>query len=114
MVERAVWMSTMGRRWGLVMVCLAVLAGLGLLGAMTVIRRWRRWRTPSGLALFISGLCLNYLLMPLLHHLGFTDGYYYISDKDNFFSRNALLQATAWAATGAVAWVVTRRRLSRE
>jgi len=50
-------------------------------------------------ALFVAGLCVAYLVMPLVHHVGFTDGYYYISDKDNFFSWSWVLQAVAAVVT---------------
>ena len=75
---------------------MSVMAGLFLLLALTILRTWRRRPMPSRRELFVAGLCVAYLAMPLLHHVGFTDGYYYISDADNFFARDARLQLVIW------------------
>jgi len=61
-------------------------------------------------ALFVAGLCVAYLLMVFMHHVGFTDGYYYISDKDNFFSWSWVLQMAAWLVAAIIAVGVTRLR----
>ena len=59
----------------------------------------------------MAGLCVAYLLMPLIHHTCFTDGYYYITDKDNFFARSSVfLQIVTWLLAGGIAWGITRLR----
>jgi hypothetical protein len=84
-----------------------------------VYRLWRRLRIPDALSLFVAGLSVHYLFLPLLHHLFFstdegswTDpGYFtYISDADNYFARSALFQVGLWIAAGLVALGVTRLR----
>ncbi len=94
--------------------------GLGALAVMTVVYRlWRRLRIPDALSLFVAGLSVHYLFLPLLHHLFFstdegswTDpGYFtYITDADNYFARSALFQVGLWIAAALVALGVTRLR----
>ncbi len=93
-------------------VMMVVSAGLGIvwLLAMTGFRAWRRTPVPSTLTLFVAGLAVAYLFMPLVHHLLGTDGYFYISDSDNFFSRSAPVQLLTWGVSAAVALGVTRLR----
>ena len=85
---------------GLVSVPVAYLAALGgtlagavWLGIVTGLRVWR-CKPPSGAgALFVAGLCLSYLVMPLVHHLLFTPpGYRYISTSSNFFAFDGKVQ----------------------
>ncbi|UCG26003.1 MAG: hypothetical protein JSW55_08485 [Chloroflexota bacterium] len=86
---------------------LGAVAGLFLLLALTILRTWRRRPAPSWWQMFVAGLCVAYLLIPLLHHVGFTDGYYYISDADNFFSRDLGLQLAIWLVIALLATGVT-------
>jgi hypothetical protein len=63
------------------------LAGAAWLGVTTALRAWRRRASPGAGALFASGLCLSYLLIPLAHHLFATPpGYRYITASSNFFA----------------------------
>jgi len=73
--------------------------------------RRRRIESPTISVYLAAGLNVNYLFMPLLHHIGFTDGYFYITDSDNFFARNLLFQAPAWLITSGAAWAITQLRL---
>jgi len=100
------WVWMMVASLGAGVVCLFVVTGLGL---------WRRRRVPSAGAMFVAGLCIAYLLMPLTHHLLGTDGYYYLSDSDNFFARNMVVQLVSWLVSGGVALGLTqlRTRLAR-
>ena len=93
-----------------IMFLLALAISLIILALNTVIRVWRR-RPGRWQSVFIAGLCVSYLLMPLIHYLGFTDGYFYITDTDNFFARNLLLQTAAWLAALLLAYGSTRLRL---
>ncbi len=105
------WLAT-GAAWrvGMVMAVFAV----GLLGLLVVtgLRVWRRSSVLSTTQVFAAGLCVAYLLMPLLHHLFFTDGYYYITDSDNFVARSFGLKLLAWSVGAAVAFGVTSLRQS--
>jgi hypothetical protein len=96
---------------------LSVVVGLFLLLALTILRTWRRRPTPSRWELFVAGLCVAYLVMPLLHHVGFTDGYYYISDSDNFFTRDVRLQLAIWLVilllAAGVTWLRDRVQFNR-
>lgn len=84
--------------------------GLGWLLLMTVAYRWRRRSAPSLTALLCAGVRVAYLLVPLVHYVGFTDGYYYITDAANFFASRWWGQPGVWLSVGLVAWVVTKLR----
>lgn len=81
-----------------------------LLLVMTGLHLWLPIPIPSATEVFVAGLCLAYPLLTLLHHVGFTDGYYYITGKDNFFARDGWLQLATWLLVGLIAWGVTRLR----
>jgi hypothetical protein len=87
------------------------LVGIVWLGIMTALRlRWHR-PTPGAHALFISGLCLSYLLMPLAHHLVATPpGYRYISTATNFFAFSVGVQLLSLSVAAALAVGITRFR----
>jgi hypothetical protein len=82
------------------------------LAALTGLRRWRRVAHSSARSIFASGLVLAYLLMPLLHHVAFTDGYYYVTSSDNFFYQPWGRQAAGWFLAAALA-VGTKRVRAR-
>jgi len=101
---------------------LAVVAvGIVLLIVMTAFHYWRRrTETPSAGALFIAGLDVTYLFLPLYHHLfwckdhgSWTDPDYfaYISDADNYFARSPLLQIGVWVVVALIARGLTRLRI---
>ena len=79
-------------------VCISAAGGLALLIMLSGLRLWRQWPMPEQGELFVAAICVAYLLMPLLHHVVFTDGYYYISDADNFFARDLGLRLGIWLA----------------
>jgi hypothetical protein len=86
-------------------------AGILWLGLMSLFRVWRRCPDPGARALFISGLCWSYLLLPLVHHLLFTPpGYRYITAAANFFAHGWSVQLAAWAIAGGMAAGVSRLR----
>ena len=80
--------------------------GVGLIWTLfvTTSYSWRRGASLSWSALLVAGLCITYLMLPLAHHLLFTDGYFYISDSDNFFAESFLSQLVAWLIIAALAW----------
>lgn len=92
----------------------SVVAGVVWLGAVTALRVWRRASSVGAMAVFVAGLCLSYLLMPLVHHLFFTPaGYRYITASTNFFARHSDVQLVALFVAASLAAGVTplRRRL---
>ncbi len=110
MLERARWMLGRGLVWPTWVIGAALGGGVILLVIMTILRAWWRTANPTAWELLAAGLSGAYLLMPLLHHLGFTDGYYYISDALNFFSKHWPLQIAAWLLAAGVAVGVTQWR----
>jgi hypothetical protein len=105
------WLDA-GAIWRVWMMMVVVAGGiLGLL-ITTGLCVWRRFSIPSSAEVFAAGLCVAYLLMPLLHHLFFTDGYHYITDSDNFFARSFGLKILAWSMGAALAFGVTSLRRS--
>lgn len=103
-----------GLRWPFLIVSAGIAAGALLMLIMSAVHVWRR-RVPRTIALFTAALSVAYLFLPALHHVGFTDGYYYISDAQNFFAGRWVLQVAAWLVTGGVTLGVSslRRRLLR-
>ena len=95
----------------ILLACGGLLAGIAWLGVMTGLRAWRRRPAPPAGALLAAGLCLSYLLMPLVHHLFATPpGWRYISTASNFFAFNPVLQLVVFAAAAGTAVAATRLR----
>ena len=87
------------------------LAGAAWLGIMTGLRAWRHKSPPGASKLFVAGLCLSYLLMPLVHHLVFTPrGYRYISTASNFFPRSIGVQLMSFLVAAILAFGIARLR----
>ncbi len=83
----------------------AGLVGLAVVaGARALLRR----PGPALRAVVVAVACCGYLALPLVHHVVGTDGQFYITDMDNFFSRDPAVQAFTWAVTGGLAWAVAR------
>lgn len=85
-------------------------AGIAWLLLMSGLRIWRGHELPTVQEMLLAGLALAYLFMPLLHHVLFTDGYFYITDSDNFFARNPPLQIVIWLIVLTVALIITALR----
>jgi hypothetical protein len=122
----ALWMTTLpglaylpywltAQRWVWVWIGLASL-GVGVVGlalntgARLMLRHRLPARAPGLRALLVAAACCAYLGLPLVHYLFVTDGYFYITDMDNFFSRVWWVQALAWALPTALAWGVVAVR----
>jgi len=93
-----------------VMVVIMLAAGLFGLLFITGVQMWRKTAVSPWRAIFLAGLCINYLFMPLLHHTLFTDGYFYITDSDNFFAKQLWLQVVSWIAVALLAAGIARLR----
>jgi len=86
-------------------------AGVAWLGIMTGLRLWRRKSLPGAGALFVAGVCLSYLLMPLVHHLLFAPPEYrYISTSSNFFAFNVGVQFLIFFVAAVLAIGIARLR----
>jgi hypothetical protein len=99
-----------GQTGYVLMMVLGMIAGVIWLLFMTGLRVWRHHSNSTTGEVLLAGFALSYLLLPFAHHLAFTDGYYYITDSDNFFARNVLLQIFVWLVAAVVAVTVTRFR----
>ncbi|MCU0521711.1 MAG: hypothetical protein MUF84_13600 [Anaerolineae bacterium] len=93
---RLIWL-----RW------LGVSLVLGLIGCLAghSLRRLFRRPAPHLGQLVVAALCCGYLALPLAHHTFGTNGYFYISDMDNFFARAPWIQLGAWGLTLTLTWV---------
>ena len=91
-----------------------LLAATSWLFLTTWVQHRRRLDAPSARVMLAAGLAFSYLVMPLIHHVAFTDGYYYITSGDNFFYRPWWRQAGGWllAAGLAVSTIRVRTRLA--
>lgn len=91
----------------------AIIASALWLAAISLLRRRQRRPATSWMALIASGVAVAYLLMPLVHHVLGTDGYFYITDSANFFA-HGVHPALIWLAAAALAWGAAwlRKRLA--
>jgi hypothetical protein len=99
-----------GQTLYVLMLFLGAIAGVLWLLFMTALRFWRRQFHHSAAELLLAGFAVSYLFLPLAHHLLFTDGYFYITDSDNFLARNVPLQMFIWTVAAVVALAVTGLR----
>lgn len=89
----------------------SIFVGVLWLGIMTGLRAW--WHTPWPRArmIFLAGLSLSYLVMPLAHYLLFTPASYrYISASSNFFPHSIWIQLMVFFVAVNLALGVTRLR----
>jgi hypothetical protein len=79
---------------------------------MSFLRVWRRREMPGAGRLYLAGLGLSYVLMPLVHHLLATpSNYRYISTASNFFAFNGGLQVIVMLVALGLAVGVARGRV---
>ncbi len=112
MLERFERISEIRGGWPLFVFVGSLTGAVVLLLGTSGIRIWRRASIPSAVELFLSGICIAYLLLPMIHHLCMTDGYYYITDSDNFFPKSWWFRGVGWLIAVMVAVGVTRLRTS--
>lgn len=111
-IPRLIELSSRGLTGFLIVAFLGMAAGFFLLLSSTIIYKWRGWTIPGSFTVLIAGLCVAYPLMALVHHLyvGLTDGYFYISDSDNFFATNLWPNLLAWIVAAAIVLAMTNLR----
>jgi len=103
------WLATGGDRWVRLAILILVSAVVWLL-IVTTLQLLTRTPISGTVALFVAGACVAYLFLPLLHHVAFTNGYYYITNSNNFFADNIALQSAAWLIAGGMTVGVTALR----
>ena len=95
------WLST-GRGWQLTMGLVLMLSGLLWVLLLSFLRARLQISIDRIMTLFLAGCCVAYLLIPLVHHMLDTDGYFYLTNSDNFFARGLGIQLVAWLGTALV------------
>jgi len=110
LLEQLVWALERGNAAALVIMGFGLVGAVVLLLLVTGVRAWRRMAIPPSAAVFVAGLCVAHLLLPLLHHVVFTDGYFYITNSNNFFADHWGLQLVAWLIAASLADGITRLR----
>jgi hypothetical protein len=121
------WLASGGVLWVLLVVG-AVLAGVAWLLMVTAFHAWfaarnslrvgsgahvrssARLAWPRVPTVLLAGAIVTYLLMPLVHHLFGTNGYFYVTNSNNFFADNIALQLAVWLVTAGLVWAITRLR----
>ncbi len=103
------WLAGGSYLW-ITMTLIILAIGGGWLLFMTLLYWWLQLPAPSAKVLCLAGAAMSYLIMPLVHHTLGTDGYFYISDSDNFFAMTAWMQGIIWLIAIIIVWALTRLR----
>ena len=103
------WLKS-GIDWRVLLSLAAIALGIGWLLLVTAVRYWRGVFIGDFTSLAVSAACVAYLFLPLLHYLIGTDGYFYITDSDNFLAGTVWMQLIAWAMTGLLIWALLALR----
>jgi hypothetical protein len=109
-IERLGQLSATNRGFYVAIMLASAAAALLLLVVSSGLHLWRQWSMPRRGEMLAAALCVSYLLMPLIHHLGFSGGLFYISDADNFFSRSLAGQFAIWLSLMLLVALTTRLR----
>ena len=97
------WVAS-GIDWRVLLSLVILAFGVGWLLLLTAVRYWRGVFVGDFLALAIAAICVAYLCLPFMHHLLGTDGYFYITDSDNFMAGSIGLQLVVWAISAFIIW----------
>ena len=103
------WLSG-GIDWRVILSLVILGLGAGWLLLLTAVRAWRGVFVGDFVSLALAAACVTYLFLPLLHHVFGSDGYFYISDSDNFFAGSVAMQLIAWGITAAIIWLLLALR----
>ena len=108
------WLSG-GIDWRVILSLVMLGLGIGWLLLLTAVRYWQGVFVGDFVSLALAAACFTYLFLPLLHHVFGSDGYFYISDSDNFFAGSIAMQLIAWGITAVIIWLLLalRGRLAR-
>jgi hypothetical protein len=88
------WLASGGDQW-ITLTTLMLACSIVWLLVVTVLRHVLHAPHSSGSTILATGACVAYLFMPLLHHIAFTDGYFYITNSNNFFADDYAYQSAA-------------------
>jgi hypothetical protein len=105
------WLASGGTLWALMLILALAAAGIWLL-IVTGLRLLFRTPLPNAPTLFLAGLTVAYVLMPLAHHVLGTDGLFYVTNSNNFFADSVLFQIVIWVLVAGLAWLLARLRQS--
>jgi len=105
------WLAS-GGIWWIGMLVAAVVVAVAWLLVVTGLRTFFWTPVPGAAILFLAGLCVAYVLMPLVHHVLGTDGLFYITNSSNFFADNVGLQLAVWLLAAGLGWALTYLRRS--
>lgn len=105
----ATWIAGGRQTYLLMLITLPLIGALGLAG-LTLIRARLRRPMPTATHLGLAGFIAAYLGFPIVHHMLFTGGYFYITDMDNAFARAAWAQLVTFIATAALVRLTTHLR----
>ena len=103
------WLAN-GLDWRTIISLVFIALGVGWLLLLTAVRYWRGVFTGDFVSLAIAAACMTYLFLPLMHFLIGTDGYFYITNSDNFMAGTIWMQLAAWAFTALIIWVLLALR----
>ncbi len=102
--------------WFGALATVSVILGGAWLGLVTGAQVWLRQPTISAVRIWVAGLGVSYLLLPLLHYLFLVPpAWRYVSVSANFFANTPGVQLTCLGAAAALAGTVPfwRRGMSR-
>ena len=88
----------------------SLVAGALWLGLVTGLRVWRHKTMPGAGALLAAGICLSYLLLPLIHYVLGSSRHLYITTASNFFAFDYRVQVVVFLAAAALAFGISRVR----
>ncbi len=108
LAERSFAFAQRGNSYGILLLLAGAVLGVTILLAATFVQRRLRLKAETPTALLAAGVCWAYLFLPAAHHLFFTDGWFYITTMDNFFSLSWPVFVVGWTVTGLIAGLVTR------
>lgn len=85
-----------------------IIVGALWLVLMSILRRWGDRPSPEAMAIYLAGVGLSCLLMPLAHYLtAGPPGFRYITNSANFIAESSLLRWLAFVAAAGLAFAAT-------
>ncbi|MBN1318162.1 MAG: hypothetical protein JXA42_21955 [Anaerolineales bacterium] len=109
-VERVGRWLARGHTMYITMMVFFMIFGIIWLAGLTIINSVFRLKHHTPCAMILSCFNIAYLIMPLVHHIVGADGYYYISDSDNFFAQHISVQLVIWLLALGIAFVTYKIR----
>lgn len=105
------WLE-MGSDWRLTMALLLMPFGILWLLLLSLLRAGLHVPVDGGASLLLASFCITYLWLPFVHHTLATDGYFYLSDSDNFFAHSLGVQILAWLVAALITWGIVQLRVA--